>query len=57
MTEMTDTLRKLHCKNGKCNEFFDYFGRLNSMMNISCTHCGKTSKHVVSDFIRHGAGE
>jgi len=26
-----DTLWQLQCKNEKCNEFFDYFGRLSTM--------------------------
>jgi hypothetical protein len=47
----------LRCKAKKCSEFFDYFGRVNSVTIISCTHCGKSSKHVVSDFRRHGDGE
>jgi hypothetical protein len=43
----------LQCKNEKCNKFFDYFGRVNSVTNISCTHCGKSSKHAVADFVRN----
>jgi hypothetical protein len=57
MTEPKDTLWQLQCKNEKCNEFFDYFGRLSSNTRISCTHCGKSSKHVVSDFTRHNSAE
>jgi hypothetical protein len=57
MNDIKDSLWMLQCKNTKCSEFFDYFGRVNSVTIISCTHCGKSSKHVVSDFRRHGEGE
>lgn len=47
----------LHCKNEKCNEFFDYFGPVTAFTNISCTHCGKSTKHGVADFRRHADAE
>ena len=54
---LRDSLWMLHCKNEKCSEFFDYFGRVSSLTIISCTHCGKSSKHGVADFRRHGDAE
>jgi len=57
MNDIKNSLWMLQCKNTKCSEFFDYFGRVNSVTIISCTHCGQSSKHVVSDFRRHGDGE
>jgi hypothetical protein len=53
MTDFEDRLWKLHCKNEKCMEFFDYFGRLLSHRAINCTHCGKSSQYRVAEFIRH----
>ena len=53
MSDVNDSLWRLRCKNEKCKEFFDYFGRLSSVTSISCTHCGKSSKHGVADFVRH----
>ena len=38
---VNDGVWMLHCKNEKCNEFFDYFGPVTAFTNISCTHCGK----------------
>jgi hypothetical protein len=57
MNDVDVSLWMLQCKNAKCGEFFDYFGRLSALTIISCTHCGKSSKHVVSDFRRHGDAE
>ena len=42
---VNDRVWMLHCKNEKCNEFFDYFGPVAAFTNISCTHCGKSAKH------------
>ena len=53
MNEVKNNLWMLECKNEKCKTFFDYFGRLSSFMGISCTHCGKSSKYAVADFVRH----
>jgi len=55
MTESQDSLWMLHCKNDKCEEFFDYFGRLRSITPINCTHCGKQSRYGTGDFKRHNA--
>jgi hypothetical protein len=57
MNDIKDSLWRLQCKNEKCTEFFDYFGRLSSLAIISCTHCGKSSRYVASDFRAHGDGE
>jgi len=53
MNEVNDNLWTLQCKNGRCEKFFDYFGRLSSVTSISCTHCGESSKQGVADFVRH----
>ena len=55
--EYRDSLWLLHCKNDKCNEVFDYFGRLLSTKFISCTHCGRASVYGVADFVRHNSVE
>jgi hypothetical protein len=57
MTELQDRLWILHCKNVKCLEFFDYFGRLRSSTSISCTHCGKAFQYGLYDFKRHDSVE
>jgi hypothetical protein len=57
MTESEDKLWTLHCKNEKCNEFFDYFGRLRSGTPIHCTNCGQPFRYGVADFMRHNAAE
>ena len=51
------SLWMLHCKNEKCGEFFDYFGRLRSSIPINCTHCGKPSRYDSADFVRHNSVE
>jgi hypothetical protein len=53
MNDIVSSLWMLQCKNEKCEMFFDYFGRLSALVGISCTHCGKSSKHRVADFVRH----
>jgi hypothetical protein len=49
--ESKDSLWTLHCKNDKCGRFFDYFGRLDTYRAINCTHCGKSSKYHLADFV------
>ena len=51
--KINDSLWMLQCKNEKCNEFFDYCGRVSSVTRIACTHCGESSKHHAADFVRH----
>jgi hypothetical protein len=51
-----DSLWLLRCKNEKCGEFFDYFGRLRPT-SVNCTNCGKRYQYDVSDFERHDAVE
>jgi len=53
MNDTIDSLWMLQCKNAKCNELFDYFGRLSFVTSIACTHCGKSSRHGVGDFTRY----
>jgi len=53
MSGVNDSLWKLQCKDERCKRFFDYFGRSQSNKIISCTHCGRSSKHGSADFIRH----
>ena len=55
MTEFQDSLWQLHCKNDKCDELFDYFGRLRSSTLINCTHCGKSSRYALVDFVKHNS--
>jgi len=57
MTESTDSLWMLHCKNDKCNEFFDYFGRSLSSKSVNCTNCGQPSLYGIADFVRHDSVE
>ena len=57
MIESQDKLWLLHCKNDKCNEFFDYFGRLLSTKSIHCTHCGSFSQYGGADFVLDHAGD
>jgi hypothetical protein len=57
MTDFEDRLWMLHCKNEKCKEFFDYFGRLRFNRGINCTHCGKSSQYRAAEFIRQDAAE
>jgi hypothetical protein len=55
-TESQDSLWTLRCKNHKCGQFFDYFGRRFRLGKaINCTHCGKASRYGVADFVRHNS--
>jgi len=55
MSEGNDRLWKLRCKNEKCKQFFDYFGRLRSHKGISCTNCGQSLQYRVGEFVRHSS--
>ena len=52
MNQVNDDLWRLQCKNVKCKRFFDYFGRVLTNTGVTCTHCGKSSKHVLAEFVR-----
>ena len=55
MNQANDRLWRLQCRNEKCKGFFDYFGPLRSNRGITYTLCGKSTKHVVADFVRYDA--
>src|ERR1700680_1857647 len=57
MTESEYGLSKLHCKNEKCKQLFDYFGWLGFNRGINCIHCGKSSQCRFVDFIRYNPAE